>query len=264
VYPGRYYENVRFNGKNITLASLELITGNRDYVYSTIIDGNQNGSVIKSGDNESNIKIRGFTITNGSGEYSEEYDMSMGGGIRIGSMTGQRSANITNCFITENSATTGGGLRGAGCYLSLSGVTIRNNYSSTGGGIYFDGGNQLPYSTIYDSNNRCNIYNNYAATGSDLYYLYGLNNIHVIVDTFTVANPWNFYATAIPSNPNISNPFTFDILNTVHEEVNHDIYVAPWGDDNNNGRSPTEPMRSIFMARSGMRNALEARRLPNA
>jgi len=114
--------------------------------------------------------------------------------------------------------------------------------------FFFDGGNQLPYSTIYDPNNRCNIYNNYAAAGSDLYYLYGQNNIHVIVDTFTVANPWNFYATAIPSNPNISNPFTFDILNTVHEEVDHDLFVAPWGDDSNSGLSPTEPMRSIFMA----------------
>ena len=44
VYPGRYIENVRFNGKNITLASLEILTGDRDYVYSTIIDGNQNGT----------------------------------------------------------------------------------------------------------------------------------------------------------------------------------------------------------------------------
>ncbi|HPI26371.1 MAG TPA: hypothetical protein PLO57_07915, partial [Candidatus Cloacimonadota bacterium] len=40
VHPGRYIENVRFNGKNITLASLEILTGDRDYVYSTIIDGN--------------------------------------------------------------------------------------------------------------------------------------------------------------------------------------------------------------------------------
>ena len=31
VYPGRYYENIRFFGKNISLASLELTTGNLDY-----------------------------------------------------------------------------------------------------------------------------------------------------------------------------------------------------------------------------------------
>jgi hypothetical protein len=63
-----------------------------------------------------------------------------------------------------------------------------------------------------------------------------------------VANPWNFYAPAIPSNPNITNPYTFDILNTVHTEVNHDLYVAPWGDDGNSGISPDQPMKSIFRA----------------
>ncbi|MDD3533611.1 MAG: FlgD immunoglobulin-like domain containing protein, partial [Candidatus Cloacimonetes bacterium] len=93
----------------------------------------------------------------------------------------------------------------------------------------------------------CSIYSNYAAFGSDLYF-YNVNSVHVVVDTFTVANPWNFYATAIASNPNISNPYTFDILNTVHEEVNHDLYVAPWGDDAHSGLSPAEPMQSIFMA----------------
>ncbi|MFA5433054.1 MAG: hypothetical protein WC319_09345 [Candidatus Paceibacterota bacterium] len=37
VYPGRYIENVRFNGKNITLASLELLSGDRDYIHSTVM-----------------------------------------------------------------------------------------------------------------------------------------------------------------------------------------------------------------------------------
>ncbi|MDP3114150.1 MAG: hypothetical protein Q8M98_05160, partial [Candidatus Cloacimonadaceae bacterium] len=70
VYPGRYHENLNFNGKNITLASLELTTGNVNYKYTTIIDGSRNGAVITSINYESNIVIRGFTITNGTGEYS--------------------------------------------------------------------------------------------------------------------------------------------------------------------------------------------------
>jgi len=247
VYPGRYYENVRFNGKNIKLASLELLTGNRDYIYSTIIDGNQSGSVITAGDSESNISIRGFTITKGSGEYYADYEMSVGGGIRISMMTGQKSAAITNCLITGNSATTGGGIRSTSCYLNLSGVTIRDNYASIGGGIFYEGLPSTNHNTIYNANNRCSIFSNYAATGSDLYY-YNVNSVHIIVDTLTVTNPWNFYASAVPSNPNITNPFTFDILNTVHQEVNHDLFVATWGDDSNSGLSPTEPMRSIFMA----------------
>ena len=247
VYPGRYYENVRFNGRNITLASLELITGNREYMYSTVVDGNQSGSAITAGNSESNISIRGFTITNGSGDYYQDYEMSVGGGIRISMMTGQKSAAITNCLITGNSATTGGGIRSTSCYLRLSGVTIRDNYASIGGGIYYEGLPSTNHNTIYDANIRCSIYNNYAAYGSDMYY-YNVNAVHVVVDTFTVANPWNFYASAVPSNPNVTNPYTFDILNTVHQEVNHDLYVAPWGNDNNSGLSSAEPMRSIFMA----------------
>lgn len=247
VHPGRYYENVQFNGRNITLASLELPTGDPDYKYLTIIDGNQNGPVVRTTTGETNISIRGFTITNGTGDYNSDYDMTVGGGIIVSHMTGQRAASIVNCVVKGNQATNGGGFWGGGCYLTLSGVSIYNNTASIGGGMFFDSGYTSPYSTTFDPDNRCNIYSNYAASGSDMYNLYG-NSVHVVVDTFTVADPWNFYATAIPTNPNISNPYTFDILHTVHEEVNHDLYVAPWGDDANSGLSPSEPMQTVFMA----------------
>ena len=247
VYPGRYIENVRFNGKNITLASLELTTGDRSYVYSTIIDGNQNGPVVRTTTGESSIHIQGFTITNGSGDYNEAYDMSVGGGIIVTNMSGDRDASIVNCQITGNKATNGGGFWGGVCHLHLQGVSIHDNVASVGGGMQFEGAIATPYSINFDPDNRCSIYNNFAAFGSDLYY-YKVNSVHVVVDTFTVANPWNFYVTAVPSNPNISNPYTFDILNTVHNEVNHDLYVAIWGNDSNSGLSPAEPMRSIFMA----------------
>ncbi|MDD2230232.1 MAG: T9SS type A sorting domain-containing protein [Candidatus Cloacimonetes bacterium] len=247
VYPGRYYENVKFNGKNISLASLELLTGNRDYVYSTIIDANHSGPVVRTTSGESNIHIQGFTITNGTGDYNESYDMSVGGGIIVSHMSGQREASIVNCVVTGNTATNGGGFWGGVCKLYLSGVSIHNNTASVGGGMQFEGALTTPYSITFDPVNRCSIYNNYAAFGSDLYY-YNVNSVHVVVDTFTVASPWNFYATAIPRNPNISNPYTFDIQNTVHQEVNHDLYVAPWGDNANSGLSPAEPMQSIFMA----------------
>ncbi|MCB5251494.1 MAG: FlgD immunoglobulin-like domain containing protein [Candidatus Cloacimonadaceae bacterium] len=246
VYPGRYYENVRFNGKNITLASLELLTGNRGYVYSTIIDADFRGVGIFVNDNESSIKIQGFTVVNGTGHYTELYDWTTGGGIAVGRMSGQRQAEIINCHATNNRADNGAGVYLGYCQAFLSGVSIHHNTGSFGAGIYFAGSiNQ--YNAIFDPVNRCSIYSNYAAFGSDLYF-YNVNSVHVVVDTFTVANPWNFYATAIPANPNISNPYTFDILNTVHEEVNHDLYVAPWGDDANSGISPAQPMQSIFMA----------------
>ncbi len=247
VHPGRYIENVRFNGKNITLASLELITGDRDYVYSTIIDGNQSGTVVTVFDSETRVHIQGFTITNGSGRYNSAYDMTVGGGVIIARMTGEKSATIVNCDISGNNATDGGGFWGGTFNLHLSGVSIHDNIASTGGGMKFEGAISLPWSINFDPENRCSIYSNFAAFGSDLYY-YKVDAVHVVVDTFTVANPWNFYATAIPSNPNITNPYTFDILNTVHTEVNHDLYVAPWGDDDNSGISPDQPMKSIFRA----------------
>jgi hypothetical protein len=246
VYPGRYYENVRFNGRNITLASLELMTGNRDYVYSTMIDANHNGTGIYVNDYETNVTIQGFSVVNGTGYYNSLYDWTSGGGIAIGGMSGQRSARIINCHVTGNRADNGAGVVLSALNAYLSGVSIHHNIGGIGAGIYF-AGSMNQYNTVFDPVNRCSIYNNYAANGSDLYY-YNVNSVQVIVDTFTVANPWNFYASAVPQNPNISNPYIFDILNTVHQEVNHDLYVAPWGDDNHSGHSPAEPMRSIFMA----------------
>ncbi|MDP3114361.1 MAG: hypothetical protein Q8M98_06240 [Candidatus Cloacimonadaceae bacterium] len=237
VYPGRYHENLNFNGKNITLASLELTTGNVNYKYTTIIDGSRNGAVITSINYESNIVIRGFTITNGTGEYSVNYDLTVGGGILVGRMSGQRNVSIINCYVHGNTATLGGGLWISACNLFISGVTIKNNRASVGGGIMFPGVSGAQFNTTYDPVNRCSIYNNIGSSGSDMYY-YLVNAVHVVVDTFTVANPWNFYACAIAGNSSIVNPYTFDILNTVHTEVNHDLYVAPWGDNNNSGVSP--------------------------
>ena len=69
VYPGTYYENVNLNGHHITLASLELTTGDFYYIDSTIIDGNQRGSCIRVDNGEQNVVIRGFSITNGSGDF---------------------------------------------------------------------------------------------------------------------------------------------------------------------------------------------------
>ena len=46
VQPGTYVENINYNGKNITIASLFLTTQDTVYISQTIIDGNQNGGVV--------------------------------------------------------------------------------------------------------------------------------------------------------------------------------------------------------------------------
>ncbi|MGI6197918.1 MAG: FlgD immunoglobulin-like domain containing protein [Candidatus Cloacimonadaceae bacterium] len=248
VYPGRYQENISFMGKNITLASLELTTGDLQYKYSTILDGNQNGSVVLIKNGESNVSIRGFTITNGTGTYYSNRDQSFGGGVNIALMQAPRKARITNCLITGNQATRGGGVFAGRCHLTLSGTTIKDNIAVIGGGMEVDNNYISEFTTTFDPVNRCSIYSNKAALGCDLRF-YWQSQIHVVVDTFTVATPSPFYAAANPANNTITdNPYTFDILHSVHEEINSDLYVAPWGDDNNSGLTASSPLRTVFQA----------------
>jgi len=73
VSPGTYVENIDFLGKAIVVVSL----------YgpdSTVIDGNQEGSVVTFANGESvHSVIEGFTITNGSGTFFDPY-WEYGGG----------------------------------------------------------------------------------------------------------------------------------------------------------------------------------------
>jgi len=246
VYPGRYYENLSMMGKNITLASLELTTGNMEYKHSTIIDGHQSGSVIIIQNGESDITIRGLTISNGSGWTSA--NMNYGGGIQIGGLSGSRNVRLINNMICNNKADSGGGVFISTANVLLSGTSIFKNISRSGGGVRFENTISGQWSLSFDSINRSSIYNNYAALGSDL-FTYHKNHTAVVVDTFTVADPWNFYACGVTYNDDIINPFTFDILNTSgHQEINQDLYVAPWGSDDNSGISPQDPFQTIFHA----------------
>ena len=98
---GTYVENINYNGKNIVVGSLYLTTQDMSYISSTIIDGNQAGSVVTFENSEdSTASLVGFSITNGSG------NLGQGGGIYInGSYPILKSLNINN-----NTASTGAGL----------------------------------------------------------------------------------------------------------------------------------------------------------
>ncbi len=244
VYPGTYIENVNFNGHSITLASLELTTGNDAYVDSTIIDGNRTGSCVTVINNEDAV-IRGFTITNGRGNEWPNED-SRGGGILASNwFADDTELDVINCIIKNNIARSGGGIFVSGAApkifpINLSGVTIKNNYSVVGGGIddHFARPN-------FDPNNLCSIYNNHAGLGQDI-YAYDSCHIHVVVDTFTVMDPEGYYTEYI-DNQNIGS-FTYNIQHAWMEEINHDLYIAPDGDDNNSGLSPDDPFKTIALA----------------
>ncbi len=152
VQPGTYVENISYNGKNITIASLFLTTQDTTYISQTIIDGNQNGGVVEFENGETQTALLcGFTITNGSGGgigcvyasyprlenliITENYAEYNGGGIICGAYA---SPSLENVTITNNSAGSSGG--GIYCYNycspSLENVTISNNTSHNGGGIF--------------------------------------------------------------------------------------------------------------------------------
>jgi hypothetical protein len=100
VHPGTYVENIDFLGKAIVVMS-ELGPD------STVIDGNQAGSVVifKSGENTNSI-LEGFTITNGSGTWIDSYWEYGGGGIYCNGS----APTIRYNRITGNTANNAGGI----------------------------------------------------------------------------------------------------------------------------------------------------------
>jgi len=80
VWPGTYFENVDFAGKNITLASRMIITGDPAFKFNTIIDGNHSGTCVLINSDETNAVLYGLTIQNGSGYDEYEENNSKGGG----------------------------------------------------------------------------------------------------------------------------------------------------------------------------------------
>ena len=83
----RYYENINFKGKAITVASEFIMDGDTSHVSRTIIDGSQpsnpdSASVVYfiSGEDTTSV-LCGFTITGGSGTYNDYWDEYHGAGI---------------------------------------------------------------------------------------------------------------------------------------------------------------------------------------
>ena len=122
VAAGTYVENIDFNGKNIAVIGEDRET--------TIIDGNQAGSVVLFTNYETSAAVlKNFTIQNGSGSpFGSE--TTYGGGIYIT----VSNPVLENLIIQNNSASWGGGLEVQNSASVLKNLTIRNNHSSYAGG----------------------------------------------------------------------------------------------------------------------------------
>jgi len=147
VAEGRYFENVNFNGRNITLTSTDPCSP--DVVAATIIDGSQNGSVVTFNSGEdANCVLNGFTITNGNAEYGggiyceassptiANCTFSSNSAIWGGGMNnGYSNAVVVNCKFIGNSAEWGGGMVNSESSPTLTNCTFSSNSANWGGGM---------------------------------------------------------------------------------------------------------------------------------
>jgi len=232
VYPGRYVENVNISISNLTVVSLEYTSNDPSFIESTIIDGNLNASGIRINQNIQDIRIQGFSITNS----------------KSGIVLGQNSVSIiTNCALHGNASSYGGGINLFKGTTFLSGVRIFNNYSYImAGGIYING-YMGSVNITFDPVNRCSIYNNTAGAGQDIVAHSINNNLSIPLDKFTVSNPTSYYAASFRASGN-EFQLLIDAETFHHEEVNHDLYVSPIGDDANDGLSPATALKTIRTA----------------
>ncbi|MCD6176633.1 MAG: T9SS type A sorting domain-containing protein [Candidatus Cloacimonetes bacterium] len=244
VYPGTFFENIDFNAKNITVASLYLTTGNEEYMYNTIIDGSQNGSCVRiMSEEDSTTVLCGFTLTNGSGSSYSITNILRGGGILIK----DSQPMIRKCLIKDNYAKAGGGIFCLNSKITLAGVSIINNHSyASGGGIFMGNYSEI----LFDNEMLCNIYLNYAAGGCEITKTWNCPPLEVFVDTFTVMEPDDYFIVSATSTGIPLNDVTLYIQNAKLEPINADLYVSTDGNNNNNGLSEDEPLANINYALS--------------
>ncbi len=129
VNEGTYYENIDFDGVACTVRSTD--PNDWDVINATIIDGNDNGSVVTFDSSEdSNSILSGFMITGGSA--------TNGGGIYCYDV----EPTINRCVIVDNNATScGGGIYSYyGSCQTVQNCVIIDNAGAFGGGIYNGGG----------------------------------------------------------------------------------------------------------------------------
>jgi hypothetical protein len=126
---------------------------------TTVIDGNQSGSVVTSPECDPNTLLTNFKITNG---YS-----GTGGGLNTDYFS---SPTVNNCIFADNSANYGGGgmYINVGCAAKISNSIFQSNSADDdGGAICYNGFSEFegPYSIV----DNCSFVNNTARRGGGLY-----------------------------------------------------------------------------------------------
>ena len=231
---------VVIDNKPITIGSYFIIDGDSTHISQTIIDGEdtRTGIIIQNCSGAvDTLKVIGLTITNcRSNWYPDTSDYSVGGGIGIRSS----DAKVIRCKIFHNRAYYGGGIGVYQASVYLYGNEIFSNSAITSGGglsgrgysnmyIYFDG---------YDLNS---VFDNYASRGCDISYAYNNYPTSVILNKGSVSSldPYFYF---LPGQT------TVNVLQPMITQIDHDLWVSPDGDNNNNGETPLSPLRNISYA----------------
>jgi len=160
-----------------------------------------------------------------------------------GLLCNNSNIELEDVYICNNSASdSGGAIYLQNCNSNFNNVSINNNSSNQfGGGIYC-----VESIINFENENRCSIYDNeidFRGYGKDIFAV-ECESMDVILDTFTVTTPTDYFASPISI-------FNFDILNSTQGAlVNSDLFVSLIGDDTNSGTSVEDPLQTINCALS--------------
>ena len=243
IYPGIYYENLDLTNKGIVLAGTWLMNQEDSLINQTIIDGNHNGSCIKSLTGTQWNQIIGLTLQHGSGTNTnviKPYYYGNGGGILVKNSM----FRIQNCRVTDNFASYGAGICSNNSSLELSGNSIYNNWAAESGG-----GVRIATSVVsLDTFNLNNIYCNYASYGADISIAHNDTPNLIYLDTATVSAPDSYYIGKYEDHAIIIDGPPVFVQHGKISQVNQDLYVSPYGCDDNSGLSAIEPLKTISFA----------------
>jgi len=241
---GIWTGSINILNKSIVLGSYYIIDGDTTHISNTIIDGEdtRTGMIISgcSGSIDT-LKVIGFTIRNCRSNWYPVTELyTNGGGIGILNSL----VVVSKCIVSGCRAYFGGGISVLSSIVFLKGNLIFGNHAIEGGGGV--SGSRESTLIIFDANSLNSVYNNYGPTGSDLSYSVACLPTSVYLDKGSIDYVDRYFYYFPEGTP-------FSINEGVIEQVNHDFWVSPTGNDNNSGLSPQSPLKTIAYALAKIR-----------
>ncbi len=239
VSEGIWTGDILIENKTITLASHYILNADSTHIHNTIIDGEDIRTGIKtqnSGSENMPLRIVGFTVRNcRSDSYPSSERFSNGGGICV--IFGKVS--IEHCKIHHCRAYFGGGIYFAHANLNLLGNEIYSNVAMySGGGLCV---HTLNSKATFDAEFLNSIYLNTSGHANDIAYGMACTPTVIYLDKGSVSED-DHYFYARPNNDPIY------IQQSMINQVNHDLWVSPMGDNANSGLSAALPVKTISYA----------------